>query len=290
MSRAFLGALLLILSAGLAPGQSAEPPAPIFPSDGKPPTEANGAELLQAVCPGRVQVGEEIGCGKECPSFAGLKELVPWSLITVMLGHFLSPTSNDAVLFMQGCEAGNKNFGGTILLSQGFQGWAIVWYKAGVETSQCHKVPLQTAREILVCIGTTGVAGSLVTELYVEDLLNPGATLRAEDETPFLAARNNVVACGENFEDETKPFPLTRAFIEKVEFPTMPPGEAGSTISVTASFGRRSIAPQMVQACINSPGVFLPPVTSYHLDFVFDGHDYKPTAASAETARLFESR
>jgi hypothetical protein len=270
-------------------GQSSEPPAPIFPSDGNPPAEANGAELLQVVCPGQVEVGKEIGCGNHCPSFAGLKEFVPWSLTTVTLGHFLSPTSDDAVLSMQGCEPHSNNFGGTILLTQDYRGWNKVWYKAGVETSQCHKAPLQTGREILVCIGETGTAGSLLAELYVEDLLNPGGTLRAEEEAPFFSAHHNVVTCGENFEHETMPFPLTRAFIERVDFPAIPPGGA-STISVTASLGRRSIAPEMVQTCTNSPGAFMPPVKSYHLDFVFDGHDYTPTPASAETARMFSSQ
>jgi hypothetical protein len=191
MKRALIGAVLLFLAAQLALEQSTEPPAPIFPSDGKPPVEANGAELLQAVCPGQV-------------------------------------TSDDAVLSMQGCESHAENFGGTILLTRSFQGWAMKWYKAGVETSQCHKVSIQDGREILVCIGETGGQGNVRTELYVEDLLRPAATLMAEDESPFFSANDNSLRCGEDPE-------VTRSFIEKVEF-------AGSAISVTASFGQGSSA------------------------------------------------
>lgn len=164
------------------------------------------------------------------------------------------------------------------------------WYKAGVETSECHRVQLQDGRETLVCIGETGTAGNVVAELYVEDLLSPGATLRAQEEAPFFRAADSSFECISHSEDETESFTLTRAFIEKVEFPATPQGEAASPISVTASLGRRSIDPEMVQACIDSPGLFLPPVKSYHLDFVFDGHDYKPRAATAETARMFGSR
>jgi hypothetical protein len=139
------------------------------------------------------------------------------------------------------------------------------WYKPGIVTSQCHKVPLQDGREILVCIGETGGQGNVRRELYVEDLLRPAATLMAEDESPFFSANDNSLRCGEDPE-------VTRSFIEKVAF-------AGSAISVTASFGQGSSA----QPCS-------PPVKSHHLDFVFDGHDYKPTPASAEAARLFGSQ
>jgi hypothetical protein len=166
----------------------------------------------------------------------------------------------------------------------------MLWYKAGVETSQCHKVQLQTGREILACLGEDGYPGGVVTELYVEDLLNPRAALRAEEAAPFLRAVDSSFGCVSYSEDETESFTLTRAFIEKVEFPAMPSGDAGLGISVTASFGQRSITPPITRSCVTSPTGFIPPVKSYHLDFVFDGHDYKPMAASAETARMFESR
>src|SRR5271154_242010 len=206
MLRAILGAMLLFLPVRLMSGQSVEPPAPVFPGDGKLPAEANGAELLEAVCPGQVEVGKDITCRGGCPTFTGFEELVPWTLITVTQGHFLSPTSDDGVLSMQGCESHAENFGGTILLTHGFQGWAMKWYRAGVETSECHRVRLQAGREILVCLGETGTAGSLLAELYVEDLLDPGATLRAEEEAPFLLAADNSFACISHSEDETESF------------------------------------------------------------------------------------
>jgi hypothetical protein len=189
MWRAFLVALILFLPAQLTCGQALDPPTPIFPSDGKPPAETNGAELLQAVCPGEVEVGEKIGCGKHCPSFTifgdfGMSD--GWSLTRVTRGHLLSPTSNDAVLSMEGCEPQSQNFGGTILLTRGAQEWTMEWYRSGIETSQCHKVPLQNSREILVCVGRwvapTGHSG---TDLYVEDLLSPVGSLMASDGSPF---------------------------------------------------------------------------------------------------------
>ena len=141
------------------------------------------------------------------------------------------------------------------------------WYKAGIETSQCHKVPLQDGREILVRMGQYGRQGVVLTDLYLEDLLNATGTLMVEETSPFFTVLDNAGTCDRGHE-------LTRAFIEKVEF-------AGSVISVAASFGQSK--PGDAQPCS-------PPVKSYHLDFVFDGHDYKPTAASAETVRLFGSQ
>jgi len=136
------------------------------------------------------------------------------------------------------------------------------WYKAGVDTSKCHKVPLRDAREILICPGGNGDQfGHVSTALYIEDLLNPVRSPRS-DGPHFFELWDNTRRCDED--------PVWRRFIEKVEF-------AGSGISVTASFGEGSSA----QSC-------LPPVKSYHLDFVFDGHDYKPTPASAETLRMVQ--
>jgi len=113
----------------------------------------------------------------------------------------------------------------------------------------------------------------------------------AEVQAPFFWARDNSLTCGYHFEDETKPFPVTRAFIEKVGFPASSSGLVPA-ILVTASFGRRTTTPEATLACVKTPDgatLFAPPIKSYHLDFVFDGHTYQPTPASAETARMFGS-
>jgi hypothetical protein len=34
----------------------------------------------------------------------------------------------------------------------------------------------------------------------------------------------------------------------------------------------------------------LPPLKRYRLDFIWDGHDYKPTLASAATAKIFANQ
>lgn len=259
----------------------------VFPSDGKLPAEADGAGLLQSVCPGKVEVGKETGCGKTCPAYTGFAgDDLGWTLARVTRGHFLSPTSDDAALFMEGCEPHSENWGGTILLTRESQGWVMKWYKAGVETSQCHKVALQSAREILVCLGETGGQGFNSTELYVEDLLHPAATLMGEDEAPFFAADDDTLTCG--YDEELKTTSkVTRAFIEKVEFSADTP----AAISVTAGLGETTVTTEEALACMkhrDGSEVPSPPVKIYHLDFFFNGHDYQPAVASKESARTFE--
>ena len=265
-------------------------PEPVFPKDGKVPSETDSRELLQAVCPGQVRLGESIGCGKTCPAFTAFHgDEEDWSVIGVTRGHFLSPTSDDALLSVDGCEPHMANFGGTILLTRQADGWRMQWYKDGVITSQCHKILLLNGRELLVCIDTGGFTGVFNTALYVEDLLRPAATLMAEDEAPFFSAPNTVLTCGYDPENQSKPDPVTRAFIERVEFtPDVPPA-----ISVTASYGESVLTAAAAKACALSrdrSAAIVVPVTSYRLDFVFDGRDYKPTAASAKVASIFAAQ
>jgi hypothetical protein len=193
-------ALLLAFASGLAWGQDSQgislgPPDPIFPSDTRDPRVAGGAQLLDVVCPGSVVTGEKIGCGERCPSFTVARDWVGGlELFGVTRGHFLSTSSDDAVLSMIGCAPHSENFGGTILLARGSEGWKMLWYKAGVDTSRCHRVPVENPQEILVCVGSYGGQGRGSTELFVEDLLVPVPSLMASDGKAFFTASDNLGA------------------------------------------------------------------------------------------------
>ena len=167
-----LGTLILAIPPA---SQSQSPDSQtIFPSDNKTPQQAGAAELLEAVCPGLVTKTGDIGCKGDCPpesSFAG--DTIRWTLGSVTFGHFLSPTSDDAVLWMEGCEPHSYNFGATILLTRKSQQWSKLWYKPGVQTARCHKLLRRDRREVLVCIGSEGGQGISVTSLYVEDFSIP---------------------------------------------------------------------------------------------------------------------
>ena len=167
--------------------------------------------MLEAVCPSDVAVGKIIECRKGCPDFTGFGrsgDRFPWSLVAITRGHFLSPTSEDAVLWMGGCEPDDENFGGTVLLTKRSHRWSMLWYKTGVETAQCHKVRLRGGREILVCIGSAGGQGTTATSLYSEDLLSPKPALMAsegDDDGTFLTAFDSTQSCGWNDDNQQEP-------------------------------------------------------------------------------------
>jgi hypothetical protein len=260
---------------------------PIFPSDTESPWQADGATLLEAACPKHTVSGKDIECKTGCPDFTGFGQFgdrFEWKLVGVTRGHFLSPSSEDAALWLEGCEPHGENFGGTVLVTKRAGRWTMVWYKQGVETSQCHKARLPSACEILVCIGETGAQGNITRELYVEDLLNPSAALMA-GEISFFSAFDNTLTCGWTDQDEHEPYAVVHTQVDKVEFVSS--GGGVPVVAVTASFGERTPTPAEVKACMANKGSVLPAMKSYHLEFVFNGHDYQPNPSSAGAAKIF---
>lgn len=271
---------LLILISAIA---WAQPPV-AFPSDVQNPQSAGGSALLEAVCPGHVVAEKEISCNTPCPSFAGLPELAPWRLVGVLLGSFLSPNSDDAVLAMGGCEAHALGFGGAVMLTRDSGQWKMLWYKAGIPMDKCHKVRQTTGREILVCLGFYGAAGVETTALMVEDLTQP--TVLSWDEKDagnrIVDVFDNSFTCGENFNDLSKPLPIRREYLESVEFQQ---GSGGRLrrLRVRGRMGKRAMTPQDVEACNRDMAVrrlsFVPPTKPFRAEFTFDGIGFKRVAA-----------
>jgi hypothetical protein len=265
--------VLLFLLTALAWAQPAGAPKPVFPNDSQDPKQAGGAKLLEAVCPGHVVVGKDIECKMVCPEFTAFNgDDLGWSVTGIIRGHFLSPSSDDAVLSMSGCEPHSLNFGGTILLTRQSGGWTKLWYKAGVPTDNCHRAKLESGREVLVCLGRYGGQGVVSMQLYVEDLLIPETALMAGYRTSFFGIVDTTRTCGYDYEDESKTFPIKRGFIERAEFQD---GANGTLLglSVFGRNGERTVTPAQAEACAGPhPGVdFNPPNKPYRVDFKFDG-------------------
>jgi hypothetical protein len=290
----------LVLMASNAQGQTHT----IFPSDGHDLQKAD-AELLEAVCPGKVgKIADALvpskewsGCPNYCPEGAPL-DIGEFRADAVYHGHFLSPTSEDALLSESGCETHQELFGGAVLLTKRSQLWKMVWYKPGVLTEKCHKVALRDRREILVCIGQD--------LLYTEDLLNPNAAFDMGLGGGFFVLPDYRFCCAHVYDDPLVGTEVSWGDLEKVEFgkntAAGPP-----PISVTATFGKGKWTTEALKArdralqhgydaSVEARGTerefeaLLPPLKRYHLDFVWDGHDYKPTLASAATAKIFASQ
>jgi hypothetical protein len=238
----------------------------------------------------------KVTCPVPCPAFTGLSgESFEWSLESITRGHFLARGSEDAVVSAAGCEPQSLNSGGTFLLTRGSNAWTILWYKSGVDTSRCHKVTLPAGREILACLGETGLPGEPVTSLYMEDPLHPAPVLRAGDGSEFFSARDNTATCGWNNDDENKPYPLTYSRVEKIEFGSGG-GRGQSVLSVTATFGEKSMTREDAQWCIDEGNPakphrgsgFLPEAKRYRIDFLFDGKAYRVAPSGKDSALLFQ--
>ncbi len=97
----------------------------------------------------------------------------------------------------------------------------------------------------------------------------PKGALLVEGGTDFFAIGSNTDSCGYNYENESKPFPITRGYIERVEFQIA----ADATFRALSVFGRRgerTMTPAQVKACLKGIS-FNPPTKSYRVDFKFDG-------------------
>jgi hypothetical protein len=157
----------------------------------------------------------------------------------------------------------------------------MLWYRPATEAGKCYKVNLGSGRQILVCLGEDGGQGNSAQTLSLEDLLSP---VDNTIEKGFFSTEDSVATCGWNGEDESKPFPLTRNYIERVEFHTNRDGSIEG-LSVFARRGERSMTQAQVKACIDeqSPkgprkGInFSPPTRPYRVDFTFDGSSFKRT-------------
>jgi hypothetical protein len=271
--------VLLFLLTTLAWAQPVGAPKPVFPDDSRDPKQAGGAELLEAVCPGHVVVGKEVGCKIVCPEGSGFEGVAEgWILNRITRGHFLSPESEDAVLSMGGCESHPANFGGTILLTMRSEKWKMLWYKGGVPTEDCHRSKVPRGREILICQGGWGGQGNVSIELYVEDLLSPRGALMTDDSTTFFSIGDTMGTCGYDFENKSKPSPIQHGFVERVQFLNASDG-ALLGLSVFARRGERTLTVGQVQECIDEENPakrhrglnFNPHTKPYRVDFKFDG-------------------
>ncbi len=157
----------------------------------------------------------------------------------------------------------------------------MLWYKGGVPTETCHRGKLQTGREIFICLGEYGGQGSIWTDLYIEDLLVPKRALMADHGPTFFGVDDTTGTCGYNFGDQPKPFPLTRGYIERVQFQNSADGTLQG-LSVFARRGQRAMTPKQVMACMepNRNSEFWPPTKPYRVDFKFDGKRMVRTGGS----------
>jgi hypothetical protein len=172
-------------------------------------------------------------------------------LQSVIYGHFLSPTSEDAALSGWAGESHPSFFGGTLLLTRSAGNWHPVWYKSAVISRYCRKVVLATGREILICEEEDGGMGHSYHILYGLDFMNPKSPFDAA----LLVADSYLLMCEEQQAQS----------IESIRF--QPPGHSGE-VSVFLRHGRKRLSEQDRNNCADGKPLLRPRVQDYRVDFL----------------------
>ena len=90
------------------------------------------------------------GCDA-CPEGTAFAHEGRLDLDAVIFGHFLSPTSQDALASSHGCEPHSSSNGGSYLFTHSVKGWRIVNYASGRIADRCKKLKGSDGRDLLIC-------------------------------------------------------------------------------------------------------------------------------------------
>jgi len=161
-------------------GQSQAGPAIRSDAVQLPPAEVHA--FLEQICPGHTSAS---GCAV-CPAdtaFAPPSSTQTWELKTIILGHFRSPSSEDALVTGADCEPHVKGMSGSFLFSKEQSSWRKVRYEGGVNAWDCKKLTGSDGRDRLVCAAGDMHQGFIDEFVY---LLDPGrdpSTIDPMDDT-----------------------------------------------------------------------------------------------------------
>jgi hypothetical protein len=241
--------------------------------------------LLKVVCGEGVRTvtargGKALGCGdgdvreilesRHRPRRYEWMPYVLWEADGVLFGHFLSATSDDAVIPCVDCESHPALWGGSLLLTKQDDKWEPVWYKPGVITRHCHKISLETGRQILVCEEPDGGMGHSLHGLYLVDFTKP----KFAWDSLVLAADTYGSYMLEGVQVQT---------IDRVQFDETP--QIGLLVRVYGRHGRIGL-PHDPARWREGP-LPKPKVSNYEIDFRLNGDVFKVTPGTAAAGRLF---
>lgn len=263
--------LLSSCSVAIEPIEPFKLVVPKLPSDVVPLTQHTAATLLEQECPQGVTVIDDgrIDCTDRYLDGNGLQ----WAF-SVVHGHFLSPTSEDALVDGWGGEMHPQLYGGSLLLTKKGGTWRRVWYQSGLRTRHCSRVTLESGRDLLVCEEEYGMMGTIDHLLYTIDALSPE---QCRDSKVLVATScEGVCTCSE-----------TRIqSIDKIELHRRPQeGQVGMSVQVRS--GRHVLTASEQEACNAGKEIEPPPTKTDTIDFVLHGASFQPAAWSSEAVKPF---
>jgi hypothetical protein len=245
-----------------------------IPSDAARLSPSATKGLLVQVCPGHNNDSGCDVCPKDANSGAG-----KWELKAVFPGHFVSPSSEDALVSGSGCESHADDFGGSFLLTKQGLSWHKVRYVAGLIAFDCHKLTGSDGRDRLICGKADSWQGDQVSSVCIHD---PGVDLIETDTLDAQFARGHALDnrgdCFFGVEDTTGGMAesFQRGFIQRVEFAGIPLTHR-TRIVVFARMGRANVPEEVVTKGATGAGPN-PTVATLprRYEFTFDGAKVLP--------------
>jgi hypothetical protein len=245
-----------------------------IPSDAARLSPSATERLLVQICPGH---SNESGCDV-CPkdTSGGAEK---WEIKTVFSGHFVSLSSEDALVSGSGCESHGDDFGGSFLLTKHGLSWHKVRYVAGLIAFDCHKLTGSDGRDRLICGQSDTWFGDQVSSVCIHD---PGVDLIKTDTLDAQFARGHALDnrgdCFFHVEDTTggmgKSF--QRGFIQRVEFAGIA-SRRQTRIVVFVRLGRANVPEEVVMNGAKGAGPN-PNIATLprRYEFTFDGAKVLP--------------
>src|SRR5580658_3765962 len=245
-----------------------------IPSDAARLSPSATERLLVQICPGH---SSESGCDV-CPkdTNGGAEK---WEIKAVFSGHFVSPSSEDALVSGSGCASHGDDFGGSFLLTKQGLSWHKVRYVAGLIAFDCHKLTGFDGRDRLICGKADGWQGDEYSSVCLHD---PGVDPIKTDTLDAQFARGHALDnrgdCFFHVEDTTggmgKSF--QRGFIQRVEFAGIALTHQ-TRIIVFARLGRANVPEDVVMKSATGAGPN-PNIATLprRYEFIFDGAKVLP--------------
>src|SRR5207249_2173978 len=110
------------------------------------PSAAPQAAITAAICDGEAEGNRCDTCPESAPQAGG-----GFSLKRVVMGHFLSRTSVDAMATISGCEQMHASIGWGYLLTEREGNWEVLDEVLGLDLEHCRRMQFRSGRQLLVC-------------------------------------------------------------------------------------------------------------------------------------------
>ena len=246
----------------------------LIASDAAQVSPSEGHRFLEMICPGHVSGA---GCAV-CPvetAFKG-KTTETWELRTITFGHFMAPTSEDALVSGFGCEPHVALFSGAFLFTKKGTSWRKVRYSPGENADDCKKLTGSDGRDLLICEASDGHFDGPDWFLYLMDAGHPRwETLRDSfGREYFFDVTDTLATCAKLPDGD-----VLSGNIESVSF--MPaPARHAVRILVTARLGKAAIPDKLMEICPVLQGALRIATVRRRYEFLFDGQRVAPAPSN----------